>query len=124
MKSVNEAKSRVRNYTRYKGRYVMTIKYWLMKSEPSTFGIDDLIKCKKKTDSWDGVRNYQARNFMRDDMQKGDLVFFYHSNTPDTGIVGVMEELVSAIPMQNAMDKTTTISILLVFISISSCLHQ
>ncbi len=63
--------------------------YWLMKSEPDAFSIDDLKSCPNKTDSWDGIRNYQARNFMRD-MKKGDLVFFYHSNCKVPGIVGIM----------------------------------
>ena len=63
--------------------------YWLMKSEPDAFGIEDLKKVK--TEPWDGVRNYQARNMMRDDMKKGDLVFFYHSNCKEPGIVGIME---------------------------------
>lgn len=65
--------------------------YWLMKSEPDEFGIDDLKACGRKGAHWDGVRNYQARNFMRDDMKKGDLAFFYHSNTKVPGIAGVME---------------------------------
>ncbi len=64
--------------------------YWLMKSEPDVFGIDHLKALPKKTDHWDGVRNYQARNMMRDDMKKGDLVFFYHSNCDEPGIVGIM----------------------------------
>lgn len=54
--------------------------YWLMKSEPDCFSIDDLASRPKKTDHWDGVRNYQVRNMMRDDMQPGDLAFFYHSS--------------------------------------------
>jgi predicted RNA-binding protein with PUA-like domain len=62
--------------------------YWLMKSEPDVFGIDDLKRVK--VEPWDGVRNYQARNMMRDDMKKGDLAFFYHSNCDEPGIVGVM----------------------------------
>ena len=61
--------------------------YWLMKSEPHAFSIDDLKK--KRRSSWDGVRNYQARNMMRDDMRKGDLAFFYHSNCKEPGIVGI-----------------------------------
>ena len=56
------------------------MRYWLMKSEPSEFGIDDLAQRARKTEPWDGVRNYQARNMMRDEMKKGDLAFFYHSN--------------------------------------------
>ena len=65
--------------------------YWLMKSEPDVFGIDDLKKRPGKTEPWDGVRNYQARNMMRDEMKKGDLVFFYHSNCAEPGIVGIMK---------------------------------
>ncbi len=67
------------------------MKYWLMKSEPDVFGIDHLKACPKKTDHWDGVRNYQARNMMRDEMKKGDQVFFYHSNCDEPGVVGIME---------------------------------
>lgn len=66
-------------------------KYWLMKSEPNAFSIKHLQACPKKTDKWDGVRNYQARNFMRDDMKVGDKVFFYHSNAKPAGIVGICE---------------------------------
>ena len=65
--------------------------YWLMKSEPDVFGIEHLKRMPKKTDHWDGVRNYQARNMMRDQMRKGDQVFFYHSNCKEPGIVGIME---------------------------------
>ena len=67
------------------------MKYWLFKSEPEEFGIDDLKKKRSKTEHWDGVRNYQARNFMRDDMKIGDLGFFYHSNCDVPGIVGIVE---------------------------------
>ncbi len=63
--------------------------YWLMKSEPDVYSFDQLKK--DKTTSWDGVRNYQARNFMRDEMKKGDQVLFYHSNTKPPGIAGVAE---------------------------------
>ena len=63
--------------------------YWLMKSEPDTFSIDDLKR--KKCEAWDGVRNYQARNFMRDGMRVGDGVFFYHSNCAEPGIAGLAE---------------------------------
>jgi len=65
--------------------------YWLMKSEPDDFGIDHLKARPEKTEPWDGVRNYQARNMMRDQMKKGDQVFFYHSNCKQPGIVGIME---------------------------------
>ena len=67
------------------------MKYWLMKSEPDVYGIDHLLAEKRKTDHWDGIRNYQARNFMRDEMKKGDLAFFYHSNCEEPAIVGVIE---------------------------------
>ena len=67
------------------------MKYWLMKSEPDVYGIDHLRAAKRKTDHWDGIRNYQARNFMRDEMKKGDLAFFYHSNCEEPAIVGVIE---------------------------------
>lgn len=63
--------------------------YWLIKSEPDDFSIDDLKNRPGRTEPWDGVRNYQARNFMRDDMRKGDKVFFYHSNCKVPGIVGI-----------------------------------
>ena len=65
--------------------------YWLMKSEPDVFGIDDLKKAPGKTTHWDGVRNFQARNFMRDDMSRGDLAFFYHSNCDEPGVVGIVK---------------------------------
>ena len=57
------------------------MKYWLIKSEPEAFSIDDLAKSKNQTTHWDGVRNYQARNFIRDEMKAGDKVIFYHSST-------------------------------------------
>ena len=62
--------------------------YWLMKSNPKFFGINDLQRLD--TDSWDGVRNYRARNFMRDDMKVGDKVFFYHSSAKPSGVAGIM----------------------------------
>jgi predicted RNA-binding protein with PUA-like domain len=64
-------------------------RYWLMKSEPDVFSLDDLKNCPKQTEPWNGVRNYQARNFMRDEMKKGDRVLFYHSNTNPPGVVGL-----------------------------------
>jgi predicted RNA-binding protein with PUA-like domain len=67
------------------------LKYWLIKSEPGEFSIDDLAAQNKQTTHWDGVRNYQARNMIRDEMHSGDRVFFYHSNTDEPGIVGVAE---------------------------------
>lgn len=80
------------------------MKYWLMKSEPEAFGIDDLMQKPKQTTHWDGVRNYQARNMMRDEMQVGDQVFFYHSNTDPMGIVGIMEIVKAAYPDFTAQD--------------------
>jgi predicted RNA-binding protein with PUA-like domain len=65
----------------------MTKKFWLMKTEPDVFSFEDLKK--KKTEPWSGVRNYQARNFMRDDMKVGDLIFFYHSSCEIPGIAGI-----------------------------------
>ena len=65
--------------------------YWLMKSEPEAFGIEDLKSRPDQTEPWDGVRNYQARNFMRDDMKKGDRILFYHSNCKTPGVVGIAE---------------------------------
>lgn len=72
--------------------------YWLMKSEPDVFGIDHLKEMPKQTEHWDGVRNYQARNMMRDQMKKGDLVFFYHSNCKEPGVVGIMEVVKEGYP--------------------------
>ena len=66
--------------------------YWLMKSEPDVFGIDDLAKSPGKTTHWDGVRNFQARSFMRDQMSRGDLAFFYHSNCDEPGDRGHRED--------------------------------
>ena len=65
--------------------------YWLMKSEPGEFSIDDLEATPEQTEPWDGVRNYQARNMMRDEMKVGDLAFFYHSNCAVPGVVGIMK---------------------------------
>jgi predicted RNA-binding protein with PUA-like domain len=76
--------------------------YWLMKSEPDTFSIDDLKR--KKYEAWDGVRNYQARNFMRDDMRVGDGVFFYHSNCAEPGIAGLAEVATDAYPDPSQFD--------------------
>ena len=75
-----------------------------MKSEPSEFSIDDLKNNPGKTEPWDGVRNYQARNMMRDDMKKGDQVFFYHSNCDEPGIVGIMTIHKEGYPDPTAFD--------------------
>ncbi len=78
--------------------------YWLIKSEPDEFSIDDLRSCPRGTDHWDGVRNYQARNFMRDEMKKGDEVFFYHSNCKEPGIVGLARVVRESYPDHTAFD--------------------
>ena len=67
------------------------MRYWLMKSEPDTYGIDHLIREKNSTGMWEGCRNYTVRNFIRDEMSIGDLAFFYHSNADPSGVVGIME---------------------------------
>ena len=79
--------------------------YWLLKSEPDVFGLDDLKQVK--TEPWDGVRNYQARNMMRDDMKKGDLAFFYHSNCKVPGIAGIMKVVAESHPDELQFDKNS-----------------
>ena len=79
-------------------------KHWLMKSEPNDYSIDDLKKDKRT--QWDGVRNYQARNFMRDDMRVGDGVLFYHSNTDPPGIAGIAKVCSEPYPDKTAFDKS------------------
>ena len=78
--------------------------YWLLKTEPSTFSFDDLWNAPTRTTFWDGVRNFQARNTLRDRMKKGDLVFIYHSSTDPTGIVGVAEVAREGYPDATAFD--------------------
>lgn len=78
--------------------------YWLMKSEPDVFGIDHLRKRPKQTEHWDGVRNYQARNMLRDQMRVGDRVFFYHSNCAEPGIVGIARIVRAGYPDHTALD--------------------
>lgn len=77
--------------------------YWLMKSEPTCFSIQDLAKRPQQTEPWDGVRNYQARNFLQA-MKKGDLAFFYHSSCPTPGIVGIIKVVNIANPDKTALD--------------------
>ena len=79
------------------------MRYWLIKSEPTTYGIEHMAK--DKTTSWTGIRNYQARNFMRDQMQVGDKAFFYHSNCDEPGIVGIVEVNALAHPDETQFDK-------------------
>ena len=78
--------------------------YWLFKSEPDTFSIDALYQAPKRTTHWDGVRNYQARNYMRDGMRRGDQGFFYHSNCEVPGIIGIVEVVCEAYPDHTAFD--------------------
>jgi predicted RNA-binding protein with PUA-like domain len=74
------------------------MRYWLMKTEPTVFSLDDLRNMPHSTDHWEGVRNYQARNYMRDDMKKGDRVLFYHSNCEEPGVAGIAEVSKEAYP--------------------------
>jgi predicted RNA-binding protein with PUA-like domain len=78
--------------------------HWLMKSEPDEFSIDDLARARGQTTPWFGVRNYQARNYMRDGMRVGDRAFFYHSSCPDPGIAGVVEVVAPAHPDATQFD--------------------
>ena len=80
------------------------MRYWLMKTEPDCFGLEHLKAQPKRTEHWDGVRNYQARNFMRDGMRKGDLAFFYHSSCPEPGIAGIVKVARAAYPDHTAWD--------------------
>src|SRR5687767_12125140 len=80
--------------------------YWLVKTEPDSFSIDDLAAAPKQTTCWSGVRNYQARNFMRDQMKLGDRVLFYHSSTDPTAIVGVAEVVREGYPDDTAWDES------------------
>jgi len=80
------------------------MQYWLLKSEPDAFSIDDLVAAAKKTTSWDGVRNYQVRNYMRDQMKVGDQAFFYHSSCAQPGIAGVVTISSAAYPDPTQFD--------------------
>ena len=81
----------------------MSKRYWLIKSEPEEFSIDDLAKVK--VEPWTGIRNYQARNFMRDGMQIGDGILFYHSNCPEPGVVGIAEVASATFPDPTQFDR-------------------
>jgi len=81
------------------------MRYWLMKSEPDEFSIDDLAAAPGRTTPWFGVRNYQARNFMRDQMQVGDKAFFYHSSCPEPGIAGICTVSAPAYPDATQFDR-------------------
>ncbi len=78
--------------------------YWLMKSEPGTFSIDNLASAKKSTTGWDGVRNFQARNYLRE-MKKGDLAFFYHSSCAVPGVAGIVKVVREGYPDPTAFDS-------------------
>lgn len=82
------------------------MKYWLMKSEPDEYSIHDLAAEPKQTDYWDGIRNYQVRNFFRDEMNVGDRAFFYHSRCDVPGIVGTMRIVQDAYADHTAFDET------------------
>lgn len=81
------------------------MRYWLMKSEPAEFSIDDLARAPRRGSAWFGVRNYQARNFMRDQMQVGDPVLFYHSSCAEPGIAGLAEVCAAAYPDETQFDR-------------------
>ena len=78
--------------------------HWLLKSEPDTFGIDALAAAPRKTTAWNGVRNYQARNMLRDSIKKGDRAFFYHSSCALPGVAGIVEVVKGAHPDETAFD--------------------
>ena len=79
--------------------------YWLFKTEPDTFGIDDLKQRPNQTEHWDGVRNYQARNFLRDDIKEGDWVFIYHSSCKLVGIAGLAQVVREGYPDHTQFDS-------------------
>jgi predicted RNA-binding protein with PUA-like domain len=83
------------------------MKYWLMKTEPNVFSWDDLQAMPQQTTPWEGVRNYQARNFMRDEMKQGDRVFFYHSNVKPQVIMGIAKVVREAYPDKFAFDPAS-----------------
>ena len=83
------------------------MKHWLMKSEPDVFGIDDLERAPRRTTGWEGVRNYQARNMLRDDFGRGDLAFFYHSSCDVPGIAGVVEVVREAYADPTQFDRAS-----------------
>jgi predicted RNA-binding protein with PUA-like domain len=81
------------------------MKYWLFKSEPDAFSIDALAATPRQTAAWDGVRNFQARNMMRDQMRSGDRGFFYHSSCAEPGVAGIVEVVREAYPDHTAFDS-------------------
>ena len=83
------------------------MKYWLMKSEPDVFSLEDLKNCPHQTEPWDGIRNYQARNLMRDEMKMGDQAFFYHSRQAEPAIVGTVRVVREAYPDHTSWDPSS-----------------
>lgn len=83
------------------------MRHWLLKTEPSTFGIDDLEAAARSTTSWEGVRNFQARNMLRDEMKVGDLAFLYHSSCPEPGIAGIVEVVRAGYPDTSAWKRNS-----------------
>jgi predicted RNA-binding protein with PUA-like domain len=81
------------------------MRHWLMKTEPTTFGIEQLAAAPRRTTGWDGVRNYQARNMLRDEMKKGDQAFMYYSSTEVPGIVAIMEVVREGYPDPTAFER-------------------
>ena len=81
------------------------MRYWLMKTEPTTFGVEHLAAAPRQTTGWDGVRNYQARNMLRDEMKAGDQAFMYYSSTDVPGIVAIMEVVKGGYPDPTAFDR-------------------
>jgi predicted RNA-binding protein with PUA-like domain len=79
--------------------------HWLLKTEPETFGIDRLASLPKRRTSWDGVRNYQARNYLRDGVRRADLAYMYHSSCAVPGIVGILQVVNAAYPDATAFDR-------------------
>ena len=83
------------------------MKYWLLKSEPDVFSLEDLKNCPNQTEPWDGIRNYQARNLMRDEMKVGDQAFFYHSRQAEPAIVGTVKVVREAYPDHTSWDLSS-----------------
>jgi predicted RNA-binding protein with PUA-like domain len=81
------------------------LKRWLLKTEPSVFGIDDLAAARARTTSWEGVRNYQARNLIRDEIKKGDQALLYHSSCEQPGVAGIVRVVRAAYPDRSALDR-------------------
>lgn len=86
---------------------LLPMKYWIMKTEPDTFSISDLKSMPKRTSCWEGVRNYQARNFMRDEMKNGDLIYIYHSSCKKIGIAGIAKVVKESYPDHTAFDPNS-----------------